>query len=236
MEDTEKLALVTGGHTGIGRGIAEKLVEAGIDVVICGRNEEKVLKAAVEIREAFNGNCLGIPCDVRNRQQVKEMMDLATEMGDAPIDILVNNAGISRFAHIRELEEDLWDEVISTNLTGPFNIIKAALPHLREGSMIFNIGSISSVVPIAKGAAYNASKAGLHAMTEAIMLDLRSEGIRVCSVLPGSVNTRMEGPDGRAHQPWKMEPEDIGQVIADFVKYPPRVMPSRIDIRPTKTR
>lgn len=229
------LALVTGGSSGIGRAIAEALLAERADVAICGRDEKNVLRAAEEMRNKYNGNCLGIPCDVRNREEVSSMLELATEAGTCTLDLLVNNAGVSRFAPIRKLDAGMWDEVLETNLTGPFNSISAALPHMKAGSFIFNIGSLSAVSSYPGGAAYNASKAGLLAFSEAIMLDLRKEDIRVCCILSGSVNTRMEGPDGRAREPWKMEAEDIARVVLDLVKYPPRVLPSRIDVRPTRT-
>ena len=236
MDLKGKLAIVTGGSTGIGQGIAEKLASAGADVVICARSEANVIKTATQIREQYDANCLGISCDVTDRAQVKQMIDMATEMGDAPIDILVNNAGIARFAPIRELDAETWDAVISTNLNGPFNMLKAALPHMHAGSFLFNVASMAAVHPFAGGAAYNASKAALYAFSDAVMQDLRGEGIRVCCMLSGSVNTKLEGLDGRAHEAWKMEPEDVGQVILDLLKLPSRAMPSRVDIRPTKTK
>jgi NADP-dependent 3-hydroxy acid dehydrogenase YdfG len=231
-----KLALVTGGGAGIGRAIAEALASDSADVVICGRRENIIIRSAREISDIYNANCLGIPCDIRDRVQVEQMISMATESGDATIDILVNNAGVAKFAPIREMSYEDWDDVIDTNLTGSFNVLKAALPSLKEGSFIFNIESMAAVSSIATGAAYNASKAGLHAFSEAVMLDLRKEGIRVCSVLSGSVNTRLAGPDGRTHESWKMEAEDIANVIIDLLSLPPRAMPSRIDIRPTKTQ
>lgn len=236
MDLTGKLAIVTGGNAGIGRGIAEKLAWAGADVVICARTEGRVITAATQIRDQYNANCLGIPCDVTDRAQVKQMIELATEMGSAPVDILVNNVGIARFAPIRELDEETWDAVISTNLHGSFNVLRAALPHMSEGAFVFNIASIAAVHPFAGGAAYNASKAGLYAFSDAVMQDLRGEGIRVCCLLSGSVNPGDENPEGRAREPWKLEPGDIGQVILDLFNLPPRALPNRVDIRPTRTK
>jgi 3-oxoacyl-[acyl-carrier protein] reductase len=235
VENSGKLALVTGGTSGIGLAIARALVAQKIDLVICGRDETRTLTEAQRISEETGGNCLGIPCDVRNLEAVTQMINLATEVGTSTIDILINNAGIARFKPIREITPEEWHEVIDTNLNGPFNIIHSALPHLSDEAFIFNVESIAAVRPFATGAAYNASKAGLHAMTEAIMLELRAEGKRVCSILPGSVNTKLAGPDGRAHESWKMEPEDIAKVITDCLAFPARTMPSKIEIRPTKT-
>jgi 3-oxoacyl-[acyl-carrier protein] reductase len=236
MEIQGKLAVVTGGSSGIGRAVATKLTEAGADVVICARSEDEVIRAAREIADAHRANCLGLLCDVANREEVKQMLDTATEMGSNPINVLVNNAGIARFADIRELDGETWDAVIGTNLTGPFNVLSAALPHLeKEGGAVFNIASIAAVHPFATGAAYNASKAGLHAFTQAVMQDLRPDGIRVCSILPGSVNTRLEDPAGRKKEPWKLEPEDIAEVILDLLRLPTRALPSMVEVRPTKT-
>ena len=230
-----KLAIVTGGGSGIGYAIAEKLVANKADVVICGRNSDKVVRSAMILSDKYSANCLGIPCDVTNREELNQMMSMATELGEYPVEVLVNNAGIAEFASIEEMTEETWDEIIATNLTGPFNVVKAALPFMHEGSFIFNIGSIAAIRPFATGCAYNASKAGLDAFSEAIMLDLRAKGIRVSSVLPGSVNTDFDNPAGREKQEWKMDPEDVAQVIMDFVGYPGKVLPNRIEIRPTKT-
>jgi NADP-dependent 3-hydroxy acid dehydrogenase YdfG len=153
----------------------------------------------------------------------------------AKIDILVNNAGVARFAPIRELSPEDWHAMINTNLNGVYNMVYACLPHLADDAFIFNVESIAAVHPFATGAGYNASKAAVHAFTEAIMLDLREEGKRVTSVIPGSVNTNLEGPDGRKHEDWKMEPEDIAKVIMDCLAFPARTLPSKIEIRPTKT-
>jgi 3-oxoacyl-[acyl-carrier protein] reductase len=231
-----KLAIVTGGTSGIGRAIAVALVKAGADVVICGRNEDTAIKTAKIISDELNANCLGLPCDVRDLDAVKHMLDMATEVGTSNIDILVNNAGIAGFAPIREMTAETWHQVIDTNLNGTFNMIHGCLPHLAADAFIFNIESIAAVHPFATGAAYNASKAAVHAMSEAIMLELRSEGKRVTSILPGSVNTKLEGPNGRSHQPWKMEPEDIAKVVIDCLGFPARAMPSKIEVRPTKTK
>lgn len=230
-----KLALVTGGGSGIGYAIAEKLVENKADVVICGRNSDKIVRAAMIISDKYNANCLGIPCDVTNRDELDQFVGMATELGDMNVDILVNNAGTSQFATIDEMTPEKWDEVIGTNLTGPFNVIKACQPYLVDGSYIFNIGSIAAKSPFSTGCAYNASKAGLDAFSEAIMLDLRAKGIRVTSLLPGSVNTDFDNPAGKEKQEWKMDPEDVAQVILDFASYPGKVLPNRIEIRPTKT-
>lgn len=230
-----KLALVTGGNSGIGKGIAEALCGIGMDVVICGRDEEKTLKTAQRISDDTRANCLGIPCDIRDLDEVKHMIEITTEVGTSKLDVIVNNAGVARFANIRELSVEDWHLMIDTNLNGTFNVIHTALPHLQDNAFLFNIESIAAVRPFATGAGYNASKAAVHAMSEAIMLDLREEGKRVCSILPGSVNTRLQGPDDRGHQSWKLEPEDVAKVVLDCLSFPARALPSKIEIRPTKT-
>jgi NAD(P)-dependent dehydrogenase (short-subunit alcohol dehydrogenase family) len=230
-----KIAIVTGGSSGIGYAIADRLLQEGMDVVICGRRVAETQRAAKILADTWGANCLGIPCDVTERDQVAELVKFATENGSEPLHLLVNNAGVARFAPIREMTPELFEEVLAINLLGPFNLLHAALPHLVEGSWVINIGSLSAVNSYKTGAAYNASKAGLLAFMEAVMQDLREEGVRVTSILSGSVNTRLEGPDGRGAAAWKMEAADIAQVVADLLKLPPRALPSRIDIRPTRT-
>lgn len=236
MDLTGKIALVTGGASGIGFAIADRLLREGMDVVICGRRETETQKAAKILSDLHGANCLGVPCDVTEREQVAELVKLATENGSAPLHLLVNNAGVAKFAPIREMAPEQFEEVLAINLLGPFNLLHACLPHLVEGSWVINIGSLSAVNSYKTGAAYNASKAGLLAFTDAVMQDLREEGIRVTSILSGSVNTRLEGPGGRGAEGWKMEAEDIAQVVADLLHFPPRALPSRIDIRPTRTK
>ncbi|MES1243269.1 MAG: SDR family oxidoreductase [Acidobacteriota bacterium] len=228
MSDNRKVAIVTGGSRGIGRSVAEALLKEGWKVWICSRDPEKA------VRE-MGGTIEGRPVDVRSQDQVdafvKEVLD-----ADGRVDLLVNNAGLGRFASVEELTGDQWREVIETNLNGPFYFLRAAAPAMkRQGSgWIVNISSLAAKNPFAGGSAYNASKFGLLGFSEAAMLDLRQHGIRVASIMPGSVATEFGGPTGKDHAAWKLQPADIAAMVLHLVSYPDNALPSRIEMRPSR--
>lgn len=231
---TGTVALVTGGTKGIGRAICEALVRRGARVVASSRTASQVDAAAAELSDLGLGEAHGIACDVRQPDQcarlVKETVDRFGRL-----DILVNNAGVGRFAAIHELSLADWDQQIRTNLDGVFHCSRAAVPHLVEaGGWIVNIGSLAGRNAFAGGVAYNASKWGLLGMSEAMMLDLRHEGVRVSCVMPGSVNTHFfaDGPDPEAS--WRLDPEDVAQAVLNLLDFPVRALPSRIELRPSQ--
>ena len=154
----------------------------------------------------------------------------------AGIDVLVNNAGVGVGEPISELSCDDWSRIIDTNLTGVFNCCSAAIPNMvkRGGGWIINISSLASKNPFIGGAAYCASKAGLNAFSEALMLELRPSNIRVSYVLPGSVATGFSGRQVTDGDAWKLSPDDVAQVIEDLLDHPKRSLPSRVEIRPSR--
>ncbi len=171
---TDQAAIVTGSTKGIGRAIAEALVDVGAHVVVSARNAREVARAAQEIDARAAGRALGVPCDVRDLAQVQRLVETtARELGR--IDILVNNAGVGGFAPIDELTPEAWRQVIDTNLTGVYYCSHEAVRHMkRRGSgWIINIGSLAGRYAMAAGTAYHASKWGLLGFSEALMLDVR---------------------------------------------------------------
>lgn len=230
-----QVAIVTGASKGIGYAIAESLVEAGARVAICARNAAEVEEAAGRLSARGAGEVLGIACDMREIDQVQNLVQQTTERFGR-LDILVNNAGVGRFAPIDELTPEAWHQVLDTNLTGVFYACHAAIPHLRRagGGWIINIGSLAGKNTFAGGAAYNASKFGLLGFSEAMMLDVRHDDIRVTCIMPGSVETHFNGsvPDGSGD--WKLQPEDLARMVLDLLAFPPRALPSRIEMRPTR--
>jgi 3-oxoacyl-[acyl-carrier protein] reductase len=229
------VAVVTGSTRGIGRAIAEAFVERGDDVVVSSRTESDVADAARELSERGPGRALGVVCDVQDPEACRELIGRAVETFGG-LDVLVNNAGLGRFAKIQEMDALDWDRQIRTNLDGVFHCSRAAVPHLIEGAggWIVNIGSLAGKNAFSGGVAYNASKFGLLGMSEAMMLDLRHEGVRVTCIMPGSVNTHFfsGGPDSEAS--WRLGPEDIARAVVDVLSFPERALPSRIEIRPTR--
>lgn len=225
----ERVAIVTGGSRGIGWAIAEALVGRGYRVAISGRNPEVLERAAGEL----GGEVLAVTCDVRDPASCQRLVD-ETVGAFGRLDVLVNNAGIGIFKPVADLRIDEWRQVIETNLSGVFYCIHAALPHLRRagGGWIINIGSLAGKNAFPGGAAYNASKFGLVGFTEALMQEVRYDGIRVSSIMPGSVATEFSGPSGSGAADWKIQPEDIAGLVLDLLDTPARTLPSRIEVRP----
>ena len=187
---TNRTAYVTGGSKGIGYGIAEKLMAQGVNVIITSRSQQSANKAAGELEKMGHpGKVLAVEADVRDLASQQRAIDLAKqEFGT--LDIVVANAGIGHFAPIQELTPQQWQETIDINLTGVFNTVKASIDGLAESKgYLITIASLAGTNFFAKGSAYNASKFGLVGFTQAVMLDVRQQGIKVTTIMPGSVAT-----------------------------------------------
>lgn len=234
MTNTEtRTALVTGGSRGIGRAAAQALLEEGWSVEISSLRPSSVEAAVRELQDAHPGKIVGTAVDVRSETEVERWVaDVLKRRGS--ISCLVNNAGLGRFAPVTELSLEDWKLMIDTNLTGSFLVLRAAGRHMVEAGdgWIFNIASIAGKNPFPGGAGYNASKFGMVGLSEASMLDLRRHGVRVTTILPGSVDTEFFQGD-RESQDWMIGPEDVGRLIVDFLAMPKRTLPSWVEMRPT---
>lgn len=230
-----KTAIVTGSSKGIGFAIAEALAEAGANVVVSARNAAEVAEAARRLEGAGSGKIVGIAADVSRLDDVKRLV-AQTVKALGGLDILVNNAGFGTFAPVDELAPETWDRLIGTNLSGVFYCCHEAIPHLRASgdAWIINIASLAGKNPFAGGAAYNASKFGLVGFSEALMLDVRQQGIRVNYIMPGSVNTYFNGKVPADDKAWMIQPEDVARLVTDLLAFPSNALPSRIEIRPTR--
>lgn len=227
-----QIAVVTGATRGIGRAIAEALLQQGVTVVICGRRQEAVEVAVREMKAL--GPVEGHSCDVGRFEQVEALFSaVAKKYGK--LDILVNNAGVGGFAAVHETTPDHWRAIIDTNLSGPFYCVHEAVPLMKKagGGFIVNIGSLAGKNPFAGGSAYNASKFGLNGFSEAIMMDLRHDNIRVTQIMPGSVQTEF-GSSGVAGADWKIAPEHIAETVVHLVTLPARSLASRVEMRPSR--
>jgi len=232
-------ALVTGGSRGIGLSIAHSIVADGGSVMITGRDRVRIDQAVAELSTAAGdaARVAGAAVDVRDRAAVAELVaDTARRFGG--LDTLINNAGVGAFSDVASMTDEDWDRTIGTNLTGVFNCTRAALPELRKagGAWIINIASLAGRNPFEGGAAYCASKAGLIAFSDSLMLEVRYEDIRVSVVLPGSVATEFSSRGGGAAADWKLSPDDVAEVVMDLIKHPGRSLPSRVEIRPSKPK
>ncbi|WP_149207105.1 SDR family oxidoreductase [Flavobacterium johnsoniae] len=234
MQNIEnKTAYITGGAKGIGFGIAEALVKNGVKVAISGRDTHALEKAQQALGKQ---NVLVLQSDIRNfNDERKAVEHIVSEFGK--LDIVIANAGIGKFAPIDEMSLEDWNTMIDTNLTGAFHTLKAAVEQLKENKGYYiSIASLAGANFFAKGAGYNASKFGLVGFTQAAMLDLRDYDVKCTTIMPGSVTSNFNSHIPSEEDKWKIQPSDIGQMVVDLLRMNPNVLPSKIEVRPTKTK
>jgi NAD(P)-dependent dehydrogenase (short-subunit alcohol dehydrogenase family) len=225
-----KVAVVTGGNRGIGRGIAEALARSGMIVALTARDAKVAAKAAAEI----GSGARGYGCDVRRPEQVAALFAaVAKDLGG--VDVLVNNAGVGLFARVSEMSLDDWHAVIETNVNGVFYCTREAIPLMkrRGGGYIFNMSSLAGRNAFPGAAAYCASKHAVNGFSEVLFQEVREDGIRVTYLMPGSVATDF-GRGSTAKQGWALLPEDVGEMVVDLLLTHPRAMHSRVEMRPSR--
>ncbi|SFZ89294.1 NADP-dependent 3-hydroxy acid dehydrogenase YdfG [Flaviramulus basaltis] len=230
-----KTALITGGTKGIGYATALSLLNEGINVVITSRNESSAIEAANQVNSSkkTEAKAIGIEADVKDfdsqQKAVAKVLGYFNQL-----DIVIANAGIGHFASIEDLTLEQWQETIDTNLTGVFYSIKSSVEALKKSEGYFiTISSLAGTNFFANGSAYNASKFGVTGFTQAAMLDLRKHNIKVSTIMPGSVATHFNGHIPNDNDAWKIQGEDIGELVVDLLKMNPRTLPSKIEVRPT---
>ncbi len=234
-----RVALVTGGTRGIGRAIAIDLAGAGMRVVLTGRDGASAADAARSVATeaaVATGDVVGLAADVRDLGAMEAVV-AATVERFGRLDAVVANAGLGHFGSVDELTVDEWREVLDVNLTGAFHTVKATTAALEaSGGVLVTIGSLAGTNAIKGGAAYNASKFGLVGFTHAVMLDLRERGVRVSTIMPGSVATAFGGLTPSDGDAWKIQPEDVAEAVRYVLTSPARTLPSRIEVRPARTK
>lgn len=227
-----KTAIITGGTKGIGRAVAETLLKQNWNVVITSSTQASADQALAQMSRSDGKLDIQV-ADVKN-YAAQEQLVQSTLSKYGSVDLLVANAGVGHFAPIDELSVDQWQSTIDINLTGVFNSVKSAIPALKKSKgYIITIASLAGTNFFAKGSAYNASKFGLVGFTQAIMLDLRQYGIKVTTIMPGSVSTFFNGHTPSDADAWKIQPEDIAQIVNNLLKMDPRTLPSKIEVRPS---
>lgn len=236
MDLSGRTAVVTGGSRGIGRAIAQALLERRANVVITATKQASVDEGVRALRAAAAQGAAveGRVADVRRYPDVEALMSAVVQRFDG-VDILVNNAGVGTFRAVADMSVEEWHAVIDTNLTGVFYCCHAVIPHLRArgGGWIINISSLAGKNAFPEAAAYCASKTGLNAFSEALMQEVRYDGIRVAYVMPGSVSTDFGGR-GSTKGSWALLPEDVAQVVVDLIAHPARSLASRVELRPAR--
>ena len=230
-----KVALITGGSGGIGFGVALSLMNEGVNVAITSRDENRAKEAASELEKKSNSSAkaIGVMADVRrydsHQDAVKQVL---SEFGQ--LDIVIANAGLGHFASIEDLTPEQWQETIDTNLSGVFYSIKSSVDALKKSKGYFiSISSLAGTNFFAGGSAYNASKFGVTGFTQSVMLDLRKHNIKVSTIMPGSVATHFNGNEPDQSDAWKIQSEDIGELVVGLLKMNERTLPSKIEVRPT---
>ena len=231
----DKVAIVTGSTRGIGRAISEAFLERGARVVVSARTSADVAAAGTDLERRHPGRVLAHPCDVRREDQVAALFAEA-DRAFGGVDVLVNNAGVGFFKSLEEMSLEDWNTVLETNLTGAFLCSRAAIPRMRKrgGGYIVNISSLAGKNAFPTASAYNASKFGLNGLSEALMQEVRYDGIKVSYVMPGSVSTHFNGNTPGPGDNWKIQPHDIARVVLDLLNHDPRSLPSCVEIRPSK--
>lgn len=235
MDLKGKTAIVTGGTKGIGRGIAEALVREGVNVFISARSRHEIDETVAELLSLKQGRATGIVADVCNYSQIKAMFELAvSQLGG--LDILINNAGIGLIQTVEEMSPEDFRSVLETNIFGVFYCCHEAIPLLKKrgGGYIINMSSLAGTNAHPQMAAYNASKFGLNGFSEALMQEVRHDGIKVSYIMPGSVNTEFAGDQPSDANSWQLQPSDIARVVIDLLQHDPRSLVSRVEIRPSK--
>ncbi|MDM1398965.1 SDR family oxidoreductase [Myroides odoratimimus] len=229
----QKVVYITGGTKGIGKGIAQALLEQGYKVAISGRNIDTVNEAISEL--GHTDNVLAIQSDVRKYEDEERAVEqIIQKFGK--LDIVIANAGIGIFSSIEDMSLEDWNTMIDTNLTGVFHTLKASVKQLKQNKGYYiSIASLAGINFFANGSGYNASKFGVVGFTQAAMLDLRNADVKVTTILPGSVTSNFNNHQPSDADHWKIQPEDMGQLVVDVLAMNPRVLPSKIEVRPAKT-
>jgi len=229
-----KTALITGGSKGIGRAIAESMLSAGMNVGITGRSMTSLNSVVDELKSKYGDKVLAFEADVRDyAAQQNAVSNLTSKFGS--LDVVIANAGVGHFAPIDEMSHDQWNDIIDINLTGVFNTVKASVESIKKSEgYIITIASLAGTNFFAQGSAYNASKFGLVGFTQAVMLDLRKYGVKVSTIMPGSVSTYFNDHTPSEADAWKIQPEDIAELTMDILNMNPRTLPSKIEVRPSR--
>lgn len=223
------------GQRVIGYGIAKILLQNGVSVAFSGRKKEDVEKVENKLKQ-YSSNVLGLISDVKNLDNESNAVKSIIEKFGR-LDFVIANAGLGIFKPVDELSSEEWNDMIETNLTGVFYTLKASVEELKktEGYYI-TISSLAGANFFENGAGYNASKFGVVGFTQAAMIDLRKYNIKSTVIMPGSVATNFNGNIPSEKDSWKIQPDDMGNLVLDILKMNPRVLPSKIEFRATKPK
>ena len=228
-----QIAVVTGAGRGIGAAVSRRLASMGATVLLAARDRESLAAVQSEITNA-GGRAEIARLDLRDETSVMALA-LSVKERFGRCDIVVNNAGIGSMGKpLHETDPAAWENITATNLRGPYLMMRAFAPLMIAAGTghIVNISSLAGQSPLKNGAAYAASKWGLNGLTYSVAEELRDHGVRVSLIAPGSVDTHFGGDskDGS----WKIQPEDIAEVVAMIVTQSPRSFVGEVKVRPIR--
>ena len=238
MDLHDKVAVVTGASRGLGRSFAEALAAKGATVYGLARSEDDLTDLSNTLGDAFHG----IACDVRDPDDVhRAFKTVEDEAGRC--DVLINNAGLGRFGPVEEYDDDAWDVMMDTNVTGLFFCTRAAIPMMKAqnaesgfGGHIVNIASVAGLIGNPNISGYNATKFAVRGFSEAIMKELREDGIKVSCLYPGSIETHFADEAGTSGAANPMQPEDIAATVVHVLEAPDNYLISEVMMRPLRPK
>lgn len=234
MELKSKIAIVTGASKGLGAAISRSLVKEGVMVFGLARRRDQLIKLQGELGEKF----IPIALDLTNSSDVKTWLKNQFSENQAP-DILINNAGIGSFGKFDEMPSEEWYSMINTNLNGMYTITNEVVRMMKKHQVnghIINIGSILGITTRSEGAAYSATKYAINGFSESLFKELRSFGIKVSCVNPGSIESGFFSTSGISAHPNMLQPKELADTIVHILKTPDNMLISEITIRPLDPR
>ena len=238
MNLSDRVAVVTGAGSGLGLAFTRALLERGARVFGLARRRAVLEALQADLGPAFHP----VVCDVTDEASVASAFEMVLREGGR-LDVLVNNAGLGRFGPADALSVDEWDVQMNTNLRGVFLCTRAALPVMKRqntetgfGGHIVNIASVAGLVGNANLTAYNATKFGLRGFSEALMKEVREDGIKVTCLYPGSVGTPFFAAAGVPPTPNPMRAEDVAATVVHVLEAPDNYLISEVAMRPLRPR
>lgn len=238
MNLTDKVAVVTGASSGLGRHFAKHLIERGAEVFGLARSMDTLNALRDELGDAFHP----VRCDVRDEDAVATAFDTVMD-ASGRVDVLINNAGLGQFGPVDETDLDEWDVQQETNVRGVFLCTRAAAPIMKQqnadegfGGHIINIASIAGLLGNPNISAYNASKFAVRGFSESTMKELRSDGIKVSCVYPGSIETNFFEVAGVDMTDNPMQPDSVAQTVMHLIEMPDNYLISEVVMRPLRPR
>lgn len=238
MNLKDRVVVVTGASSGIGLAFSRWLIERGAHVFGLARTQEK-LEA---VRDDLGARFHPVVCDVTEEDQVRAAFDTILQEGSR-LDVLINNAGLGKFGAVDELPLADWDVQMATNLRGVFLCTRAALPPMKRqnaargfGGHIINIASIAGLIGNPNLSAYNTSKFGLRGFSEALMKEVRQDGIKVTCLYPGSIETNFSNVSGSSGSPNPMTPDDIAGTVVHVLEASDNYLISEVVMRPLRPK